>query len=173
MTKDDQAARDEDQVSTERGKMSPRGGKGPSEAATAQKPSAFGDAQRDPGGESASSDSLSEGPMVFDRTGPMEAILAQRLEKVKARTGSAARRPCRVMLNHAVLQTSEAREGAIDLIQGEGLRIECAAAPLQHGVVLALARLCRLAHIAHTSRDEYVYAGDRAAGIDGSACRAC
>lgn len=70
MTNDNQVARDEDQVATERGDMSPKGGKGPTAASASDTPGAFGDARHKKGGDSASEDTLSEGPMVFDRTGP-------------------------------------------------------------------------------------------------------
>ena len=72
-TRDNEAARGEDQVSAERGDMGPKGGKGPTAAAMADQQGAFGDAEgraegRDPS-SSSTGDSLSGGPMVFDNVG--------------------------------------------------------------------------------------------------------
>ena len=69
-TKDNDVARGGDQVAAERGEMSPRGGKGPTPAATSATPGAFGDTRGREGESSASEDTLSEGPMVFERIGP-------------------------------------------------------------------------------------------------------
>lgn len=66
------AARDEDQVSTQGSGMSPKGSKGPTAASAADVEGAFGDAERQKGGDSASEDTLNEGPMVFDRVGPKD-----------------------------------------------------------------------------------------------------
>jgi hypothetical protein len=44
--KDNQAARDEEQITPQREDMSPKGGKGPTQASAADTPGAFGDAER-------------------------------------------------------------------------------------------------------------------------------
>lgn len=71
-TNDNKVARGEDQVARERGGMALKGGKGPTAAAAADTPGAFGDARGRKGGDSATEDTLSEGPMVFDRIGPKD-----------------------------------------------------------------------------------------------------
>ncbi len=77
-TRDNDAARDEDQDSAEGGGMSPMGGKGPSAASAADTEGAFGDAEAADGqghnrhrdtSSSSTGDSLSEGLMVFDNVG--------------------------------------------------------------------------------------------------------
>ncbi len=66
-TRDNEAAREEDQETASQQGMSPRGGSGPTPASTADAEGAFGDA-KGRSKTSATADSLNEGPMVFDDT---------------------------------------------------------------------------------------------------------
>ena len=63
MTKDNQAARDEEQVTPQREDMSPKGGKGPTRAAAADTPGAFGDAERPDGNYDSAEETLIKGPL--------------------------------------------------------------------------------------------------------------
>ena len=60
--KDNQAARDEEQVTPQREDMSPKGGKGPTRASAADTPGAFGDAERPDGNYDAVEETLIKGP---------------------------------------------------------------------------------------------------------------
>ena len=62
-TNDNQAARDEEQVTPQREGMSPRGGKGPTRATSADTPGAFGDAERPDGDYDAVDETLIKGPL--------------------------------------------------------------------------------------------------------------
>jgi hypothetical protein len=70
MTKDNQAARDEEQVTPQREDMSPKGGKGPTRAAAADTPGAFGDAERPDGNYDAVEETLIKGPSGPEGAGP-------------------------------------------------------------------------------------------------------
>jgi hypothetical protein len=62
MAKDNQAARDEEQVTPQREDMSPKGGKGPTRASAAVTPGAFGDAERPDGNYDTVEETLIKGP---------------------------------------------------------------------------------------------------------------